>query len=132
LTSSNYDDNKKKVTGGRNGFGAKLANIFSYQFIVETADSKSGKLYKQKWKNNMSVREEPVITENKKNHDYTCITFSPDLKRFNMERLDDDIVSLMIKRAYDLAGCTPSTVKVKLNGKAIDIKNFNSYVDLYL
>lgn len=29
LTSSNYDDEDKKVTGGRNGYGAKLANIFS-------------------------------------------------------------------------------------------------------
>ena len=28
LTSSNYDDDQKKVTGGRNGFGAKLCNIF--------------------------------------------------------------------------------------------------------
>ena len=36
LTSSHYDDRKKKVTGGRNGFGAKLANIFSKRFIVET------------------------------------------------------------------------------------------------
>lgn len=32
LTSSNYDDSMKKVTGGRNGFGAKLANIFSTKF----------------------------------------------------------------------------------------------------
>ncbi len=36
MTSSNYNDNKKKVTGGRNGFGAKLANIFSTEFTVET------------------------------------------------------------------------------------------------
>lgn len=27
LTSSNYDDNEKKVTGGRNGYGAKVCNI---------------------------------------------------------------------------------------------------------
>ena len=33
LTSSNYDDNEKKVTGGRNGYGAKLTNIFSKTFI---------------------------------------------------------------------------------------------------
>ena len=46
LTSSNYDDNEKKVTGGRNGFGAKLANIFSTQFIIETADSKHKKKYR--------------------------------------------------------------------------------------
>lgn len=34
LTSSNYNDQEKKVTGGRNGFGAKLANIFSSHFLV--------------------------------------------------------------------------------------------------
>ena len=43
LTSSNYDDSVKKVTGGRNGFGAKLTNIFSKQFTITTADSKVGK-----------------------------------------------------------------------------------------
>jgi len=36
LTSSNYDDKQKKVTGGRNGYGAKLTNIFSKRFTVET------------------------------------------------------------------------------------------------
>lgn len=34
LTGSNYDDDEKKVVGGRNGYGAKLANIFSRKFIV--------------------------------------------------------------------------------------------------
>jgi DNA topoisomerase-2 len=29
LTGSNFDDDEMKVTGGRNGYGAKLANIFS-------------------------------------------------------------------------------------------------------
>lgn len=132
LTSSNYDDNKKKVTGGRNGFGAKLANIFSSEFVVETADSKNKLMYKQRWRNNMGVREEPDIKPNPDGKDYTCITFRPDLRRFGMERLDEDIVSLMTKRVYDMAGCTPAAVRVKLNGKVIDIKNFSSYVDLYL
>jgi len=40
LTSSNYDDSIKKVTGGRNGYGAKLANIFSKRFEIQCADSK--------------------------------------------------------------------------------------------
>ena len=39
LTGSNFDDTMRKVTGGRNGLGAKLANIFSSEFIVETVDS---------------------------------------------------------------------------------------------
>lgn len=38
LTSSNYNDEEKKVTGGRNGYGAKLTNIYSKKFIVETQD----------------------------------------------------------------------------------------------
>lgn len=47
LTSSNYDDKQKKVTGGRNGYGAKLCNIFSTHFTVETACSTSKKAFKQ-------------------------------------------------------------------------------------
>lgn len=43
LTSSNYNDSDKKITGGRNGYGAKLTNIFSTKFIVETADAKQKK-----------------------------------------------------------------------------------------
>ena len=41
LTSSNYDDDQQKVTGGRNGYGAKLTNIYSTEFTLETVDSKS-------------------------------------------------------------------------------------------
>ena len=47
LTSSNYNDSEKKVTGGRNGYGAKLCNIFSKKFVVETCSSDSGKRFKQ-------------------------------------------------------------------------------------
>lgn len=47
LTSSNYDDTEKKTTGGRNGYGAKLTNIFSTELIIETADGKRQKKYKQ-------------------------------------------------------------------------------------
>jgi DNA topoisomerase-2 len=49
-----------------------------------------------------------------------------------MKELDDDMVSLMKKRVYDLSGCTPRTVNIYLNGKKIDkIKDFESYVSLY-
>ena len=47
LTSSNYDDTEKKVTGGRNGFGAKLCNIFSNKFVVETSCQEYGTAFKQ-------------------------------------------------------------------------------------
>lgn len=38
LTGSNYDDDEKKITGGRNGYGAKLTNIYSKKFYVECGD----------------------------------------------------------------------------------------------
>ena len=53
LTSSNYDDNKERTTGGTNGLGSKVANIFSTKFIVEIDDAKRKKRFKQIWENNM-------------------------------------------------------------------------------
>ena len=47
LTSSNYNDEEQKVTGGRNGYGAKLCNIFSNKFIVETASIEYKLSFKQ-------------------------------------------------------------------------------------
>jgi len=134
LTSSNYDDKQKKVTGGRNGYGAKLTNIFSKRFTVETQDSKSRKHYFQEFTKNMSVIGDPQISSDLKNNgeDFTCVTFEPDLKKFKMSHLDDDTVALLSKRVYDLAGCTSSNVKVYLNGKKISqATNFESYIDLY-
>ena len=49
-----------------------------------------------------------------------------------METLDDDIVNLFTKRAYDLAGVVNTKVKVWLNNKKINIKDFDEYVKLYL
>ena len=47
LTGSNFDDSVGSVTGGRHGYGAKLANIFSTNFRIEVKDKKRGKVYKQ-------------------------------------------------------------------------------------
>ena len=38
LTGSNFDDEEKRVVGGRNGYGAKLTNIYSKKFIVDVCD----------------------------------------------------------------------------------------------
>lgn len=40
LTSSNYDDKEERTTGGRNGIGIKLANIFSTKFTIDIVDIK--------------------------------------------------------------------------------------------
>ncbi|XP_065752579.1 DNA topoisomerase 2-alpha [Phocoena phocoena] len=130
LTSSNYDDEEKKVTGGRNGYGAKLCNIFSTKFTVETASREYKKMFKQTWRDNMGRAGEMELKPFS-GEDYTCITFHPDLSKFKMQSLDKDIVALMVRRAYDIAGSTKD-VKVFLNGNKLPIKGFRSYVDMYL
>ena len=61
LTSSNYNDSEKRTVGGRNGYGAKLANIFSTRFEVETLDTKTHQKYHQSWENNMRTKSKPKI-----------------------------------------------------------------------
>ncbi|XP_060111232.1 DNA topoisomerase 2-alpha [Heteronotia binoei] len=130
LTSSNYDDDEKKVTGGRNGYGAKLCNIFSTRFTVETACREYQKLFKQTWTDNMSKAGQMTL-KFFDDEDFTCITFKPDLTKFKMTVLDKDIVALMARRAYDVAGAVKD-VKVFLNGKRLPVKGFRSYVDMYI
>eukprot|EP00894_Picocystis_sp_ML_P000553 jgi/Pico_ML_1/51070/g2170.t2 len=132
LTSSNYNDQEKKVTGGRNGYGAKLTNIFSTEFTIETCDGQRGLQYKQTFRNNMASKGEPAITKCKKTDNWTCVTFKPDLEKFNMNELEDDIVALMTKRVYDVAGCIGRGCKVYLNGEQLKIKKFSDYVDFFL
>ncbi|XP_066940662.1 DNA topoisomerase 2-alpha isoform X2 [Macrobrachium rosenbergii] len=130
LTSSNYNDEEQKVTGGRNGYGAKLCNIFSNKFTVETSSEEYKKTFKQTWGSNMSKTSDPKIKPSY-GEDYTKVTFSPDLVKFKMESLNADIISLLSRRAYDVAASTRG-VKVFLNGKRVPVKNFKDYVDLFL
>lgn len=132
LTSSNYNDDEKKVTGGRNGYGAKLANIFSTEFILETCDGKRQRRYKQFFRNNMTTIEPPKITACKASENWTSVTFKPDLAKFGMTHLEPDTVALMRRRVYDLAGVLGKSVKVYLNDLRLPIKQFQDYVDLYL
>jgi len=131
LTSTNYDDTEKRVTGGRNGYGAKLTNIFSTFFSVETIDGKRKRKFYQEYSDNMSSRTKPVITELKTNiTSYTKILFKPDFEKFGIVELTDNIISLFEKRVYDLAG-TLEGVKVYLNNVLIPINSFQDYIQLY-
>ena len=137
LTSSNYEQ-KGKIVGGKNGYGSKLANIYSTEFIVETYDSSNRKLYYQKFTNNMYNIEKPIIkvltpteVKNTDMKPFTKITFKPDFARFNIKNLTNDIISLLKKRVYDLSACTKKSVKVYLNDKLINVNTFKDYIKLF-
>ena len=108
------------------------ANIYSELFDVEIIDSVNKKKYFQRFKNNMFDKEEPVITKADKNiESYTKVTFLPDYKRFGLKKLTDDMISLLKRRVYDIAGTTNTNVRVYYNEEYIDIKSFKDYIYCY-
>lgn len=58
------------------------------------------------------------------------IKFYPELRRFGMESLDPDTISLLTKRVYDMAGLMPK-VSVYINEKVVKINSFMEYVNMY-
>jgi len=131
LTSTNYDKGEEKIWGGKNGYGSKLANIFSTQFTIETVDHYSKKIYTQTFRNNMTQRDEPIVKAYSK-LPYTQITFIPDYKKFGIDNITDDIYKLFHRRVIDACATTNKDVAVTFNGTKLTIKDFEKYCDLFL
>jgi DNA topoisomerase II len=156
LTGSNFDPvasstSSRKVTsaaaleaaaqsstaGGRHGYGAKLTNIFSSEFSVETVDSRSGKRYCQTWKGNMSSVSKPDITQVEVGTaDFTRVSFCPDLSRFYAGdapyAVDAGTLAIMRRRVIDTAGLLAgSGVRVSFNGQPVQLNSFLDYARLY-
>jgi len=131
MTSTNYDDKETRISAGTHGLGAKLTNIFSKYFKVETVDSNEGKKFTQTWENNMDTVSKPKIVSFK-GKPFTKITFIPDYERFGMSELSTGDYEMMWRRAFDAAAITPKNVTVSFNEFKIPTKTFESYVDLFV
>ena len=136
LTSSNYDKAEEKTVGGKNGYGAKLTNIFSSAFTVETVDHRVKKKYKQEWTKNMSIVSKPTVTA-AAGKPYTHITYTPDLTRFlwngpSVTTIPADMLAVIATRVVDAAACAGKGCKVTLNGKVLVSNTFPKYIELYL
>ena len=133
LTSSNYDKTEEKIVGGKNGYGSKLAAIFSKEFMITTVDHRSKKKYVQTWQNNMSVCEPPTITASTVKP-FTEVSFVPDLIRFGMKgkEIPPDVLQVLSTRVIDAAMSAGKDCKVTLKGEAIGANAFPKYMKLYL
>jgi DNA topoisomerase-2 len=131
LTSTNYDDTQKRIVGGRNGYGAKLANIYSSDFSVIIKDHETKQTYTQKWSKNMTVCDPPKIKKHSGATSSVSITFTPEWKRFGMSKMDDTIYSIFQKRVWDANICTTQNCKVKFNGDILPKQNFETYAKMH-
>lgn len=147
LTSSNYDDSEEKVVGGKNGYGAKLTNIYSNRFTVRTCEIKDGKrtLYTQVFTDNMATIGKPTIIKPPiGTKPFTEITSEPDLLRFYPEMEEPqvipmDMLDVLRTRVVDAAALAAADgVKVYLSesdtdsvGIQIPVTSFESYARLF-
>ena len=131
LTSTNYDDSKKRIVGGRNGYGAKLANIYSSDFSVIIKDHETKQLYTQSWSKNMTICDPPKIKKCSGATSSVAITFTPEWKRFGMSKMDDTIYNIFQKRVWDANICTTQNCKVKFNGDVLPKQNFEAYAKMH-
>ena len=69
----------------------KLTNIFSTYFKVETVDRVNQLKYTQIYRDNMTVKEEPVV-EKYTERPFTRITFKPDFEKFGTKKMSKDFV----------------------------------------
>jgi len=131
LTSTNYDDSQKRIVGGRNGYGAKLANIYSSDFSIVIKDHETKQTYTQKWSKNMTVCDPPKIKKHSGATSSVAITFTPEWKRFGMSKMDDTIYNIFQKRVWDANTCTTQNCKVKFNGDVLPKQNFEAYAKMH-
>ena len=132
LTSTNYNDNDERVTGGRNGYGAKLANVYSKLFVVVIKDSVNGVKYHQMWENNMSKCHPAKVTKYSGKESSVNICFQPDWQRFGMTKLDNDILKIIEKRVWDAMICTSPKCSVSFQGVKLKKMSFENYCKMYL
>lgn len=132
LTGTNIEKPKDSIKGGINGLGAKITNVHSNVFIVETVYSKQK--YIQTFKNRLTVIEEPIITETT-SKDYTIIKFLLAFKelgydeKINAQYLEE-IDQWLKLRMYQVAAYVGDKIEVKYNNSLCTTTNSELFAQL--
>jgi DNA topoisomerase II len=129
MTSTNFAEDKERITGGTHGLGAKLTNIFSKRFDILVRDKIRKLEYRQTFRDNLTKIEKPIIKKYDGKSGGVQIKFYPDFKRFGMKELDQDHIDLFTKRVHDLSGLTKR--KIYINDTKIPVNGWKEYLDLY-
>jgi DNA topoisomerase-2 len=136
--SSNYEVEIDRVGAGRNGFGAKLANIFSKVFRVTCANAEQGLKLEAEWTENMSKPPTVTVEEWTPTKDYplgfTEVSWKLDFERFSfpdykLEEYPDEAFCLFARHAA--AFSLTCKVVVYFNGIKFDYRSIRNYALTY-
>jgi DNA topoisomerase-2 len=147
FAGTNYDDmdeeefvkevssgKEGRKTSGRNGMGAKAANIFSTEFTIDHTDTVNKKRFLQKYSECGQKREKPSITSYRNKTGYTRITFTPDYKYFKFPdksnpRMTKNFYAFLKGYAYEMAMVTG--LPITFNDEKIVVKSLEKYARLF-
>ena len=128
-SSSNYDTSVIRMGCGRNGFGAKLTNIFSDVFVVKIGDPKNKLEYTGVWREHM--KEGPVvnIAPYKEKDGYVEVAWQLDFERFGLTEYPTEAFHLFARYVADFS--LTCKIPVSFNGIAMNFANIKDYAKLY-
>jgi DNA topoisomerase-2 len=128
----NFNTEEEDDIGGKNGYGFKAVLVWSTWGQIETVDHRRQLRYTQQFTDNLTAIHAPLIEKVPKTaKPYMRVMFRPDYARFGIS-MTNDIRSLFLKRTLDICALTDDNIKVSFNGVSLKVKNFASYIDLYL
>lgn len=120
LTSSTYDEGVDKMVCGRNGYGAKLTNVYSTFFEIDIVDPSTKKHYVQVWERNKDIVHAPVITKTTTKKGSVKVTFDAEFRRFPDygTQYDDPTIALYLRHIFDgaLTAKVPIDVHLDIDG----------------
>lgn len=120
----NFGDDSERKTGGMNGVGSSLTNIFSNVFTGITCDGSN--TITVKCKNNMDSIEWKSKAGGKQG---TSVSFEPDFSHFECELIDEQVIKIIEDRLQTLSVVYPS-ITFKFNGTRV-IGNFKKYAQQF-
>lgn len=129
-TSTSYTK-KESRTGGTNGVGAKLANIYSKEFSIEVADADNKLVYRQTWHNNMERFDPPAI-EPYEGVSYVQVSYIVDFQykewRRDIDRYPDEFTDIL--RAHAVNHAIACQCPVFFNGEDMSQEDVLHFADI--
>ena len=136
-TSSNFgddnNDSNDRITGGLNGYGAKLTNILSEYFIIETLDENKT-YYRQLIEDGNEKINLPEIKKKHPGEGFTKITFKLDYKycyEFDYNEEIGEIIDILLYSRIVHTSLFCNDINVYYNEKKIEVRTFNNILTEY-
>jgi len=122
---SNFKDEETRLTGGRNGVGVSCTNVWSVLFEVSVADGK--RHFFQRFRDNLSVQEEAVVSERRTRGGFVKVSFLPDYARLmlNLQESAPVVAQLLRMRCLEAGVCVRSGVQIFFQGEQLPTKPAN-------